>query len=697
MKKIFYIVLLLLSIFVLSSCEEEEIEVEKEPVFKTISKDEYYNKTLAGVLGQMAGFLSGYEFVWDGPDPRLGMPEEWFEFLNGPCAGNYTHFQPGAGSLEQNHNRYDRLRLNEATGRYEVYGDDDFHIDFFNQLILKEYGFSSYAIKTAWDTHKVSDWGGGEQAMRLINSYGLLSPFTGTMEAGNIYSWCTEAYIENETLGMDAPGMMNQTIDLIDTFAANVGYDEPIIWAKFYSSMYSIAYFENDVRVIMDYAKETMPKGSYPRYVYEESLKIYERYPNDYQSAAYEAALLLRPISGIDNIQTDPSVNGAFAILSLLYGQNDYLDTCKYASLLGYDADCTASIVTGLLGIIHGHKQDNEEYQLLNEKMYYDGEGLYVNDKITGYQTFISKDYPEKQKFTDIAKLYQENFENILLVNGGTITDTEYIIPTDYMNYKDDSLLFDNYDAEKRDLTGYETNSVKAEVIEESSCVNVHKGYASIKATNESDDSSGQIYHTFNKLKKGKYYRVSIYVQTNSQMKLFASTKKGNDYQYITFANSDKFINKTFIFKATDKTMRVGFEFGKNAKSDSFIIFDDFYIEEVENEVISIHNVSTRMNRYTKIYNGVFNLPQENKEYVLRIQYRNANKKIIYSNLTLNGQEYGSVVLSRTSSNGNDGYDYVEIPIISSSVANEFSLSFGSNSVYIGSIEVVEKEDYTFR
>ena len=697
MKKIFYIVLLLLSIFVLSSCDEEEIEVEKEPVYKTISKDEYYNKTLAGVLGQMAGFLSGYEFVWDGPDPRLGMPEEWFEFLNGPCAGNYTHFQPGAGSLEQNHNRYDRLRLNEATGRYEVYGDDDFHIDFFNQLILKEYGSSSYAIKTAWDTHKVSDWGGGEQAMRLINSYGLLSPFTGTMEAGNIYSWCTEAYIENETLGMDAPGMMNQTVDLIDTFAANVGYDEPIIWAKFYSSMYSIAYFENDVRVIMDYAKETMPKGSYPRYVYEESLKIYERYPYDYESAAYEAALLLRPISGIDNIQTDPSVNGAFAILALLYGNNNYLDTCKYASLLGYDADCTASIVTGILGVIHGHNSDNEEYALLNEKMYYDGEGLYVNDKITGYQTFISKDYPEKQKFTDIAKLYQENFEKILLANGGTITDTEYIIPTDYMNYKDDSLLFDNYDAEMRDLTGYETNSVKAEVIEESTCVNVHKGYASIKATNESDDSSGQIYHTFNNLKKGKYYRVSIFVQTNTQMKLFASTKKGNDYQYITFANSDKFINKTFIFKATDKTMRVGFEFGKNAKSDSFIIFDDFYIEEVENEVISVHNTAERMNRYTKIYNGVFDLPQANQEYVLRIKYRNANKKIIYANLTLNGQEYGSVVLSRTSNNGNDGYDYVEIPIISSDVNNEFSLSFGSNSVYIGSIEVVEKEDYTFR
>ena len=55
------------------------------------------------------------------------------------------------------------------------------------------------------------------------------------------------------------------------------------------------------------------------------------------------------------------------------------------------------------------------------------------------------------------------------------------------------------------------------------------------------------------------------------------------------------------------------------------------------------------------------------------------------------------IVLSKTSSNGNSGYDYVEIPIISDKLENNFSLNFGSKSVYIGSIEVVEKEDYTFR
>lgn len=696
-RRLVYILLLFLSVIGLTSCDKDDDDVNT-PAFKIISKDEYLNKTLAGVLGQMAGFLSGYEFVWDGADPRLGMPLSWFEFLNGPCAGNWEHFTPGEGSLEKNNYRYDRHRFNEETQMYEVYGDDDFHIDFFNQLIIKEYGATAYGIKTAWNTHKVSDWGGGEQAMRLINTHGLLAPFTGTIEAGNIYSWCTEAYIENETLGMDAAGMMNQTIDLIDTFAANVGYFEPIIWAKFYASMYAIAYFENDVKAIMNYAKETMPKGSYPRYVYEESLKIYERYPDDYESAAYEAAMLRRPITGIDNIQTDPSVNGAFAILALLYGNNSYLETCKYASLLGYDADCTASIVSGLLGVIHGFKPENEEYEILNSKMYYDGAGVYVNDLETGYQTFIAKNYPERQTYDSLAKLYQENFEKILVANGGEIKDSYYVVPTDYTYYQDDSLLFENYDAELRDLTGYEYQNVIADVIEESDCLLAHSGYAAIKATcNANEDERGQIYHLFDNLEKGKYYRVSVYTQTNTQMKLFASTKRDKDYQSITFANLDSNINKSFIFKATNKKMKVGFEFDSKATDESYVIFDDFYIEEVDNKVISIHNDTERMNRYTKFYNGSFNLPDTNKEYIVRIKYRNADKKIIYAQLTLNDVFYGSIVLSKTSSNGNSGYDYVEIPIISDKLENNFSLNFGSKSVYIGSIEVVEKEDYTFR
>ena len=68
-----------------------------------------------------------------------------------------------------------------------------------------------------------------------------------------------------------------------------------------------------------------------------------------------------------------------------------------------------------------------------------------------------------------------------------------------------------------------ELKNVKAEVIEESSCENAHKGYACIKVTdNPTDENQGKIYHTFNNLIEGQYYRVSVYAQTNTQMKLTA-------------------------------------------------------------------------------------------------------------------------------------------------------------------------------
>ena len=177
---------------------------ETEVTERRLSKEDYFNKTLGGLLGQFAGFLSGYEFVWNGPNPYVPMPLEWFDFLNGPYAGNYEHYWPG--DYASGANIYDRLKVNPDTGLYEVWSDDDYHLDIFNQTVMKEFGTSSYAVKEAWKKYQISDWGGGGDAMSLIASNEMLSPYTGTIEAGNRYGWCTEAYIENETLGMNAPG-----------------------------------------------------------------------------------------------------------------------------------------------------------------------------------------------------------------------------------------------------------------------------------------------------------------------------------------------------------------------------------------------------------------------------------------------------------------------------------------------------------
>lgn len=667
-----------------------------EVTVKEITREEYVNKTLGGLLGQFAGFLSGYEFVQYGPDPYIGMPEDWFEFLNGPYAGNFEHFTPPDAY------RYDRLRINEATGKNEVWSDDDYHIDIFNQLIIDEFGTSGYAIKEAWKKYNVGDWGGGDEAMRLINSADMLAPYTGTIEAGNRYGWCTEAYIENETLGMNAAGMPNIATALVDTFASNVGYFNSVVWAKFYAAMYSLAYFESDIVTVMQKAAATLPEGSYPRVIYDKAFELFKKYPSDYKAAATELAEHRRMLYRLDNIQTDPDINGGFAVLSWLYGKNSYLDTCKYSSIMGYDGDCTAAICVGVMGILKGFKPENEEYAALNDTIYYNGEGAYYNDDGSRYSGAVyqarikSKEYPETQKIDDIVDLYRKNFEKILVENGGVVKDGKYSIPTTEL-IEDRSHLFANYDAEKRDTSGFESKNGKLECIVESENGNSHSGYGAFKLTNVKE---GEAYHTFDSLVKGKTYRLSVYVKTGEgvQTSLFAEDK-GGQRQEITFANVTSLINKQFIFTATGKSMKVGFGFAASAKNGDSVIFDDFMLEEIEREEIakiSEQDLKLSSDAYLK----TFKMPEGVKageEVMISVRYRSYSGNSFPCAIYRNSDIFGSVMASNTSKNAVAGYDYLEIPYVFEKPTDTVQIKFEGYKMYIGDITVYRKTQYMFR
>lgn len=666
---------------------------------KELSKEDYVNKTLGGLLGQFSGFLSGYEFAWRGPDPYLGMPEDWFEFLNGPYAGNFTHFNPPDGY------RYDRLRVNPDTGRNEVWSDDDYHIDIFNQLIIDEFGTSSYAVKEAWKKYNVGDWGGGDDAMRLINSNGMLAPYTGTIEAGNRYGWCTEAYIENETLGMNAAGMPNAATALVDTFASNVGYFDSVVWAKFYAAMYSLAYFETDIKEVMKKAEATLPAGSHPRQMYDWAYEAYNKYPNDYKSAAEELAERRSILYRLDNIQTDPNVNGGFAVLSWLYGKNSYLDSCKYASIMGYDGDCTAAIVVGVMGILKGFKVGNEEYAELNGKIYYDGEGVYYNDDGSlyagsgpAYQARIKgTNYPARQKIDDIVALYQKNFEKILVENGGKIEENKYVIPTTPV-IEDRSYLFENYDGEKRDTSGFSSKNAKLECLVESENGNSHSGYGAIKLTNT---KNGEVYHTFGNLVKGKTYRLSVYVKTGEgvQVSLFARGKGGEVANEISFANVTSLINKEFIFTANSSETSVGFKFAPSAKSGDTLIFDDFMLEEIQRVkvgTVSEQALKLTSDKYMKSVSKPSGI-KDGEEVIISVQYRTYSGAAFPVTVLRNSSEFGSVMSSNTSAASTSGYAYLEIPYVFGKETDVMQLTFSGYKMYIGEINIYRRAQYMFR
>ncbi|MDF2442101.1 MAG: hypothetical protein JWR01_304, partial [Subtercola sp.] len=312
----------------------------------TISKATYLDKTLAGILGQVGGVVTGYEYK----QPTAMTDESCFR----PAYGPYSGDAPASCWTPNNYPGYDRVGAPNFAAN-EVGSDDDYHIDFFNQHILAAHGPDTTAqdIKDEWVAHDVGDWGPGEIANGLMRNQGYLPPATGTAEYNRHY-WLTEAYIENDTLGMVAPGMPATARDLTGKFASVTTEWDSVTWAKFYGTMYSMAYFATDVRDVLSDASATLPRSGWPYQIYQKVQALHEQNPTDWRWAQGQLLSFVRNVYGQDNVQAIPDRNNGSLLISILYGNNDYLTTLKIASLIGNDADCTASGVAGLMGIIKG-------------------------------------------------------------------------------------------------------------------------------------------------------------------------------------------------------------------------------------------------------------------------------------------------------------------------------------------------------
>lgn len=412
-KKRFILLLILVSMIVSISCN---VAASSASTQTTMTSSEYTDKTLAGLLGHFAGFLTGYEFVRneDG-SPRSPLPESWFSIINGSYAGNYTY----AG--DAHYPGYQRF-----WGSSIVASDDDYHIDIFNQHILKEHGanVSYYDIKEEWKEHYVHDWGAGFKAAYLTRHMDMLPPFTGRNEFGNEFYWCTEAYIETDTLGMATPGMPQKAVELAEKFASVTGDFDGIEWAKFSAAMYALAYTEATAYDVVTKASHALREDSWPKNIYNQCIALYQS-DVTWREAVVTMASRKRNVAGSANIQTLTDINNSIVILALLFGENDYTETLKIASLAGYDGDCNAATATGIMGILKGTAGTPNT---ILESLYKNGDCTYINDTQTFFDPYIKINYPREQSINDIVSLFRQNAETVIAAEGGTVANGTYSI-----------------------------------------------------------------------------------------------------------------------------------------------------------------------------------------------------------------------------------------------------------------------------
>ncbi len=575
--------------------------------YYVLSADTYMDKMKSGFLAQIVGFMSGYEFAQNADGTaRIAMPDNWFEMCNGPYA-TYNSRNP----------KETKLTKNAQTGMWEIWNDDDYSIDILNQYILRDmyaqYGtVASKLIKDDWVRYDVWDMGGGH---RTFGAYGLfknknyLPQFVGTTEFGNLFNVNGEPYIANETLGLNTPGMPNRAVELATLFAGVTSDRDPTEWAKLFAAMISMAYFEDDVPTLIRNAAEVLPEGSYERKVIDIVFRLKEEYPTDWQRAVTKAEQEChRAHYDLEGYVGETGINCSFILISLLYGDGDYYDTCRICSLAGHGGDSTTPVALTIVAVMNGMKNLPDA---VDEKIWQDGKGEIINRPVAGtnsaYHMYCAG-LPERLKLTDIIDLYRDNFEKLLVEAGGKVENGKYYIPKTALATPDTVLPTEGF--ESGNLDGYTTTGGSA-----GTETPFAGSYSARIAGDEKRD--GVIAKQITGLTVGKTYRVTAFVSASAGTTAYLFAREaGKDGVRTAVCDSQKYIKRELTFTATASTMEVGLLYPAGNASHKSAAMDELTVVRVE---------ETRTAEVTRTADNIFTLRGgDGKESMLKLTFSNA-------------------------------------------------------------------------
>ncbi len=540
----------------------EEVKVEKAQL---------QDKVLGGWIGHVIGMGSGFEYVSDeNGQPMIAIEDKYWEPNGQICSGTL-----GANVLQLG--PYDASFQRVFQGK--VKSDDDIIVDVLGQYILAEYGPNPgyYEISKAWKEHQVGDSAGGEDAMRLINTYDYIAPYIGQYAYGNTLYTATEPWIENETLGLLFPYMPVSAEGMADMFTTVTGDSYGLYLGKLCAIAYSYAMTEESAPAALEKAFTHMERSNMIYDAYQYVRECHEKNPEDWRACAVG---LVERSQGDNlmgyNVQIDLYVNAGYIFLGVIFGENDFEQSIRIASLAGYDGDCTTATVGGLVGAAMGFEQLPEKY-----KEYLNKDSVLIND--TTWFSHIGADFPAEQSFAEITELTMKNMEAQIIACGGSADgDTYRILKQNYTGKVQTEVA--NY--------GFEDETTEPWCVE-------GNAELSLSAILHHGAYGGEIYINDTKkdvkvfqeldLVEGDYYRVVAYVSTKLSKEFRIYAESGEDYFYASYntpvIDSDRFIRAELIFCASTEKMDIGIHIPGQTSDAVSVYFDDVSLLNVSHKI----------------------------------------------------------------------------------------------------------------
>ena len=203
-------------------------------------------------------------------------------------------------------------------------------------------------------------WHANAAARRLLND-GVKAPLSGDPRY-NAHANDIDFQIESDFIGLMTPGLPQEANKYADRVGRVMNYGDGLYGGMFFAGMYSAAFFENDVRMVVAKGLASIPARSRYGKIIRDVLDWHSKNPGDWRTTWHLIEDKWNkddpcPDGALADFNIDASLNGAYVALGLLYGDGDFGRTVEIATRPGQDSDCNPSSAAGILGVMLGYEK----------------------------------------------------------------------------------------------------------------------------------------------------------------------------------------------------------------------------------------------------------------------------------------------------------------------------------------------------
>ena len=296
-----------------------------EPAPRRISRAALEDKIRGGWAGQMIGVSYGAPTEFRSNGRIIEWPIEWTP----DAIGNAIH-------------------------------QDDLYVEMTFAQVLDEAGLDATTEQFGemFSRSEYHLWHANASARRLLTR-GIKAPWSGHPRY-NAHANDIDFQIESDFIGLMAPGLPQVANAYAERIGRVMNHGDGLYGGMFVSGMYAAAFFERDVRKVVEAGLASIPPDSrYARIIRD--VLDWSADETDWRATWRRVTDTWDrddpcPDGALHEFNIDAGLNGAFIALGLLHGGGDFARTLEVSTRAGQDSDCNPSSAAGILGTILGYE-----------------------------------------------------------------------------------------------------------------------------------------------------------------------------------------------------------------------------------------------------------------------------------------------------------------------------------------------------